>query len=202
MDPTGLALFIAGLVLFVLAAVTLQAAMAARGRQLDDRAAMDQAHALALREESTAVVQVREAMAGDIATARAERDQIRDQFKAFVSLLVDRGVLRPDADPLTVAEGDIIYEVSGPVAGLPHVGALTDAELMDAIRHAAARGGNNPFSRAHMVDRGPLTRTTFEALRGALVDGGYLEAPRGNRKAYTLTDKGTTLLQDAAGSAA
>jgi hypothetical protein len=202
MDLTSLALFISGTALFVLAAVTLQAAMAARGRLLDDRAEMDQAHALALREESTAVVQVRETMAGDLAAARAERDQIRTQFEGFVSFLVDQGVLRKGADPLEVTPGDLVYEVSGPVAGLPHVGALTDAELMGALRHAADRGGNNPFSRAHMVDRGPLTRTTFEALRRALVDGGYLETPRGNRKVYALTDRGRALLQDATESAA
>ena len=47
-----------------------------------------------------------------------------------------------------------------------------------------------------MVDKGPLTRNQFEALRGVLVAGGYLLQPKKRNSPYRLTDKGTALLEE------
>lgn len=150
--------------------------------------------ALALQDQDQELARVY----AELDQVREERDAIEGQFRGFVALLVRVGVLRPGVDPLAVDSQDLVYEISGPVPKLPVVN-IEQALMLRALRHAAEREGprsDRPFSRRYMVNDGPLTRTQFEALRGALVAGEYLREPDTPRSGYALTDKGAALLRD------
>lgn len=155
-------------------------------RDLENNQEVAQSRALALRDQ----VEELEAL-------RSDRDRIKADFEAFVQFLVEAGVLRPDVDPLAASPDDVVYEISEPVPEFPDSN-LERALAVKALEHAAARTGprsDRPFSRRYMVDDGPLTRTEFEALRSALVAGGYLERPERPKAGYPLTDKGRALLR-------
>jgi hypothetical protein len=186
-------LFGAAAVLFGIAAALTWWAWRGR-RRAEDRV---RSTALDLRDrdrELTQALQERDA-------AREDLEALKGQWRAFLAFLVDQGVLSPDADPLTVSDKDLVYQVQSPVPNLPDV-SLDELTLLEALRHAAAREGpraDRPFSRRYMVADGPLTRTEFESLRAAMVSGGYLVAvdPQDLRRGYRLTESGAALLEAA-----
>lgn len=129
--------------------------------------------------------------------ARKERDALRNQLETLTDFLVDNRVLQPDFDPLTVSKDDLRCEIPDSGPSLPEVEGMERPEVLQALRHAAARDDNwadRPFSRRYMVADGPLSRTQLKALRTALLAGGYLLEPDRPQNGYKLTERGETLL--------
>ncbi len=132
--------------------------------------------------------------------ARKERDELRKQLETLTSFLVKTGIIRPDFDPLTVSETDLLCEVPDAAPALPEVEGLEAGEVLQALQHAASRDDNwadRPFSRRYMVDEGPLTRSQLKTLQAALLASGYLLEPDRPQDGYRLTDDGVALLDDA-----
>jgi hypothetical protein len=127
-----------------------------------------------------------------------ERDEALSMLEQILEHLQSVGVATFEGEALI---GDVMLDwsvIESPQ--VPTVPGFSRALLLEALEHAADRGGpwsKRPFTRRYMVSDGPLTRTQFEALKAALVSGQYLGNPDGARSSPELTQKGEALLQAA-----
>ena len=192
MDTTGVLAIVLGVVGVLVGALAVVVAWLWIARtQAAHEAQQHASTALALTSQV-------DALTAQLQQVSTERDEVRRQFEEFVQFLVGAGVLRPNANPLTVSPADLTYTTQAPAVDLlPEVDGIDTATLRAALTHAASRPGARaarPFSRRWMIaPAGPLSRSQYDKLLRALVQFGYL-AENPSTAAADLTPSGRRLL--------